>query len=94
MAQQLQTSTSSPTTSVQTPELIIVERIDFHKLPTTSRGILLHTHALCMHRIIVIIINKIRRKKEKFTNSNSPIPSSNYRTFQRNQQRQYWVFYF
>lgn len=43
------TSTSSPTTSVQTPELIIVERIDFHKLPTTSRGILLHTHALCMH---------------------------------------------
>lgn len=65
MAQQLQTSTSSPTTSVQTPELIIVERIDFHKLPTTSTGILLYTHAfMYAHRIIVKIINKIRRKKK------------------------------
>lgn len=73
MAQQLQTSTSSPITSVQTPELITVERTDFHKLPTTSTGIWLHTHAfMYAHRIIVIIINKIRRKKEKFTNSNNP----------------------
>lgn len=67
MAQQLQTSTSSPTTSVQTTELITVERTDFHKLPTTSTGILLHTHAfMYAHRIIVIIINKI------IINSNNP----------------------
>lgn len=64
MAQQLQTSTSSPTTSVQTPELVTVERTDFHELPTTSTGILLHTHAFMYAHRIIVIINKIRRKKK------------------------------
>lgn len=68
MAQQLQTSTCSPTTSVQTPELII--QIAYN----IQRNIIAHTCIMYAHRIIVIIINKIRRKKEKFTNSNSPIP--------------------